>query len=62
MSDPGVIEILRAIQADVADVKGALVPMRAQLDGLPIINRGVIAIQQDMRALRGAFNRRVITN
>ena len=33
-----------------------LVPMRAQLDGLPLINRAVTTIQQDVRALRAAFN------
>jgi hypothetical protein len=31
-------------------------PMRAQLDGLPIINRTVTVIQQEVRALQVAFN------
>jgi hypothetical protein len=39
-----------------------LAPMRAQLDGLPLINRAVVAIQQDVRALRAAFNDFALTN
>ena len=40
----------------------ALAPMRAHLDGLPLINRGVTVIQQDVRALRAAFNDFALTN
>jgi hypothetical protein len=39
-----------------------LVSMRAQLDGLPLINRAVTVIQQDVRALRAAFNDFALTN
>jgi hypothetical protein len=40
----------------------ALVSMRAQLDGLPLINRTVTVIQQDVRGLRAAFNDFALTN
>ena len=40
----------------------ALAPMRAQLDGLPLISRGVTVVQQDVRALRAAFNDFALTN
>jgi len=33
-----------------------LTAMRAQLDGLPLISRAVTVVQQDVRALRVAFN------
>ena len=36
--------------------------MRAQLDGLPLINRAVTVVQQDVRALRAAFNDFALTN
>jgi len=39
-----------------------LAPMRAQLDGLPLINRTVTVIQQEVRALRAAFNDFALTN
>ena len=39
-----------------------LAPMRAQLDGLPLISRGVTVVQQDVRALRAAFNDFALTN
>src|SRR5882672_8839079 len=41
---------------------GALAAMRAQLDGLPLINRTVTVIQQEVRALRAAFNDFALTN
>jgi hypothetical protein len=37
-------------------------PMRAQLDGLLLISRGVTVVQQDVRALRAAFNDFALTN
>lgn len=39
-----------------------LAPMKAQLDGLPFINRSLSVIQQDLRALRAAFNDFARTN
>jgi ubiquinone biosynthesis protein UbiJ len=39
-----------------------LAPIRAQLDGLPIINRSLVVLQQDMRSLKAAFNDFALTN
>jgi prefoldin subunit 5 len=46
------LEILRA----------ELAPMRAHLDGLPLISRSLTVLQQEMRALKAAFNDFARTN
>jgi archaellum component FlaC len=68
MSD-AILELLRVMQSDLASVKGDVAgvkadlrPMRAQLDGLPLINRTVTVIQQEVRALKAAFNDFALTN
>jgi hypothetical protein len=43
-------------------LRGELAPIRAQLDGLPVINRALTVLQQDMRSLRAAFNDFARTN
>jgi hypothetical protein len=43
-------------------VRTELAPMRAQLDGLPLINRTVTAIQQEVRSLREAFHDFALTD
>jgi chromosome segregation ATPase len=45
-----------------ATMASALASIRAQLDGLPLINRAVTVVQQDVRALRAAFNDFALTN
>ncbi len=64
-----VVEILHSMQADLTTVKAdltavrvELAPMRAQLDGLPLINRTVTVIQQEVRSLKAAFNDFALTN
>jgi hypothetical protein len=47
-----------AVEARLA----ALTSIRAQLDGLPLISRAVTVVQQDVRALRAAFNDFALTN
>ena len=47
---------LDGLRAQLDRMNGDVAPMRAQLDGLPLINRNVAVIQQEVRALRGAFN------
>jgi hypothetical protein len=47
--------LLRAIRQELA-------PMRAQLDGLPVINRALATLQSDTRAIRAAFNDFALTN
>jgi hypothetical protein len=75
MSD-AILELLRVMQSDLASVKGDVAsvkgdvagvkadlrPMRAQLDGLPLINRTVTVIKQEVRALKAAFNDFALTN
>ena len=62
-------EIVRAelapmrVQLDgLAPMRAQLDGLRAQLDGLPLINRTVTVIQQEVRALRAAFNDFALTN
>ncbi len=38
------------------NLRSELAPIRAQLDGLPVINRALTVLQQDMRSLRAAFD------
>jgi hypothetical protein len=44
------------------DLRAELAPLRVQLDGLPLIQRAVTVIQQDVRGLRAAFNDFALTN
>jgi len=50
------LEHLRAV------LRAELAPMRAQLDGLPLMARRVAVIQQEVRLLRAAFNDFALTN
>jgi prefoldin subunit 5 len=43
-------------------LRAELAPMRAQLDGLPVIARSLTVLQQDMRSLKAAFNDFARTN
>ena len=43
-------------------LRNELAPIRAQLDGLPVINRALTVLQHDMRSLRAAFNDFARTN
>ena len=43
-------------------LRNELAPIRAQLDGLPVINRALTVLQQEMRSLRAAFNDFARTN
>ncbi len=44
------------------NLRSELAPIRAQLDGLPVINRALTVLQQDMRSLKAAFNDFARTN
>jgi len=48
--------------AELAQIRGVLAPMRAQLDGLPLLNRSITTMHQDLRSLRAAFNDFARTN
>jgi hypothetical protein len=43
-------------------LRAELAPMRAQLDGLPLIVRTLTVLQQETRALKAAFNDFARTN
>ena len=51
-----------AIDGRLDAIEEQLAPMRAQLDGLPLINPAVTVIQQEARALKSAFNDFALTN
>lgn len=50
------------VDARIADLEAKVAPLRAQLDGLPLINRSLTVLQQETRALRAAFNDFARTN
>jgi hypothetical protein len=59
MTDADLDAIRALLQAELADVRADMrtlrddiAPMRARLDGLPIINQAVTVLQRDVRALR----------
>jgi predicted RNase H-like nuclease (RuvC/YqgF family) len=53
---------LAPMRAQLDGLRSELAPMRAQLDGLPLINRALTVLQQDMRSLKAAFNDFARTN
>ena len=53
---------MRAQLDGLAPMRAQLDGLRAQFDGLPLINRTVTVIQQEVRALRAAFNDFALTN
>ena len=53
---------LADLDAKLAGLDAKVSPMRAQLDGLPLINRSLTVLQQETRALRAAFNDFARTN
>jgi Tfp pilus assembly protein PilO len=57
------LELMRAeLRGELASVRAELAPMRAQLDGLPLISRALVALQQDTRSIKAAFNDFALTN
>jgi chromosome segregation ATPase len=58
----GVEQRLTGVEGRLTGIEATLLPMRAQLDGLPFINRAVTTIQQEVRAVRAAFNDFALTN
>lgn len=57
-----IADLKAAMERQFTAVDARLTPMRAQLDGLPLISRAVTVVQQDVRALRAAFNDFALTN
>ena len=57
-----IADLKAAVDRQFIAVHERLGPMRAQLDGLPLISRAVTVVQQDVRALRAALNDFASTN
>jgi hypothetical protein len=57
-----IADLKTAVERRFTAVGAALAPMRAQLDGLPLVSRAVTVVQQDVRALPAAFNDFALTN
>jgi ubiquinone biosynthesis protein UbiJ len=53
---------LETLRQELAPMRDQLVRNTAQLDGLALINRAIVTMQQDVRALRAAFNDFARTN
>jgi chromosome segregation ATPase len=53
---------LAPMRAQLESLHSEQAPIRAQLDGLPLINRALTLLQQDMRSLRVAFSDFARTN
>jgi len=47
---------IRAVQADTRALRADVAPMRAHLDGMPMLQRNLTVTQQEVRALKAAFN------
>lgn len=59
MTEPLTLETLRA---ELAPIRAQLAAVQAHVDGVPLISRAIVVLQQDMRALRAAFNDFARTN
>jgi hypothetical protein len=53
---------IRAVQADTRALRADVTPMRAHLDGMPMLQRNLTVTQQEVRALKAAFNDFALTN
>jgi hypothetical protein len=69
MTEDAVSTALKAIQATLAlhtdalaHIRAELAPVRAQLDGLPLLNRSLTVLHQELRGLKAAFNDFARTN
>jgi len=53
---------LADVQADIRALRADVAPMRAHLDGMPMLQRNPTVTQQEVRALKAAFNDFALTN
>ncbi len=53
---------LAEMRADVRALRDEVRPMRAHLDGMPMLQRNLTITQQEVRALKAAFNDFALTN
>jgi uncharacterized protein involved in exopolysaccharide biosynthesis len=50
------------VRADVRALRDEVRPMRGHLDGMPMLQRSLTVTQQEVRALKAAFNDFALTN
>ena len=50
------------MRTDLTSIRADLAPMRMQLDSLPLMSRKLTVVQQEVRAIRAAFNDFALTN
>jgi hypothetical protein len=55
-------EELAPIEQRLGAIEARLVPIEARLDGLPIMNRRLVGVEQNLRMLKSAFNDFALTN
>jgi predicted RNase H-like nuclease (RuvC/YqgF family) len=53
---------LTAVKVDLVALRTDVGPMRAHLDGMPMLARNLTVTQQEVRALKAAFNDFALTN
>jgi uncharacterized protein (DUF3084 family) len=53
---------LTAVKVDIVALRTDVAPMRAHLDGMPMLQRNLTVTQQEVRALKAAFNDFALTN
>lgn len=64
MTEDRMVELLQAIDANItglrtemlATLKAELAPIKAHLDGMPLLHRHLTTTQQEIRMLQAAFN------
>jgi predicted nucleic acid-binding Zn-ribbon protein len=52
----GLTELKAELRSGLTELKAELVPIKAKLDGLPILNRHLTTTQREVRMLTTAFN------
>jgi hypothetical protein len=66
MTDKEFRDILRAeltpIQGELKELRAELSTVRARVDGVPLTNRSLTVVQQELRSLKAAFNDFARTN
>lgn len=53
---------LEALRTELAPMRAEIAAIRVRTDALPTINRALVVLQQDTRAIRAAFNDFALTN
>ncbi|HEY2185197.1 MAG TPA: hypothetical protein VGH39_09405 [Xanthobacteraceae bacterium] len=66
MTDEELRALIRAelapIRADVTSIRAEMTSVRALVEGIPLTNRALVVLQQEVRGLKAAFNDFARTN